>query len=206
MSESLQISHLLTTKRNQFRSEIRKEKNQFCLNQKRLFSMNSNPMMIHNDINNGPPNSQFLLNSESISQRLKTFAFNINHSQSFTDTNNNLYLVRCFLMDIFLNNSKPSFSEIIDSEIPQILLNFLKNHYGNDLINRIEAARSLLILTAGPDCNDEKLATMNIGQIAMEYFDEKVESNEMSEVIMTLLANLSLCEANKKKMLFSKTP
>lgn len=198
------FTQIIKNKQSQFRTEIRKEKTQFSFNQKRILCMTSGNSSIFQENNN---NTQFLNPSsthETTLQKLKTFAFNLLHPRSFTDTHNNLYLTRCFLMNLYQNSEQPMcFTEIMETEIPKILLDFLKFKVNEkDFSNKIEAARSLLILTAGIDSDGEKLVKIDLDEVAMEYLDQTGIGNmELMEIILTILANLIICEKNKKKIM-----
>ena len=191
------FSQIIKAKQNQFRTEIRKEKTQFCLNQKRILSMTTETStMIPENPNNQP--------HETTLQKLKSFAFNLLHPRSFTDIHNNLYLIRCFLMNLYQCSAQPiCFNEIMETEIPQILLSFVKfKENEKDFSNKIEAARSLLILTAGIDSDGEKLVKIDLDEVTMEYLDQTGIANlELMEIIMTILANLIICDKNKKKIM-----
>lgn len=191
----LVFSNLYSNKRNKFRAVIRSQKNQNLFNQTRFSTMQNFFGEIGKNFNPQPQTEEIKTLKQNIS--LMIFAF-----ESQPDYTENLYDLRNILMDIYkVFSPNGSYDSIIESKIPIILLDLLKNEKKEiSLDGRVEAARCLLILTTGTNEDGEKLIKMNIIEILMKCLDEKIEKNEFFELVLATLANLCYITENRRKM------
>ena len=193
LEDSNHYSNIMNSKRNKFRTEIRNRKTQFSFNQKRFDSLKN--LLPNNDKNF---NFQITLENLTLEQQIFLLASNLAIPQNMNDFNN-LYHLRCYLMDIYQTSSNLSFGIIMKTEIPSILIKYIKeNTVENTLDKRMEASRCLLILTAGSEYECEILLDLGIIDVFIDILDKSIEKTEYFEIIVTILANLCYCDKNKQ--------